>query len=90
MIADEALHRHVLENIEQADALRFGRVTSEMIEAGWRRSGHGPTLLAGLSKWIDLKLVRRLDFGSGAVAMRYKTKLSSTPQLSKTTSPDRR
>src|SRR3990170_4512817 len=30
-------------------------------------AGHGPTLLAGLSKHIDLRLVSRLEFGSGAV-----------------------
>ena len=35
-------------------------------------AGHGPTLFAGLSKRIDLKLVSRLEFGSGAVAMRYE------------------
>ena len=35
-------------------------------------AGHGPTLFAGLSKPIDLKLVSRLEFGSGAVAMRYE------------------
>jgi dihydrofolate reductase len=159
MIADEDLHRHALENIDQADALLFGRVTYEMMEAAWRRPapagatpdwmepfaqtidaakkyvvsstlervdwnaellrgdlrkavqqlkdesgkglltggvtlplalaelglideyefvvhprlvGHGPTLFAGLSKHIDLKLVSRLEFGSGAVAMRYE------------------
>ena len=33
---------------------------------------HGPTLFAGLSKRVDLKLVSRLEFGSGAVAMRYE------------------
>jgi dihydrofolate reductase len=158
-IADEDLHRHAVENLEQADALIFGRVTYEMMEAAWRRdartearpdwmepfartidaakkfvvsstlvrvdwnaelvrgevgeaveqlkrepgkglfvggvklpqalaelglideyefvvhprvTGHGPTLFAGLSKWIDLKLVDRLEFGSGAVAMRYE------------------
>jgi dihydrofolate reductase len=161
MIADDDLHRHAAENIEQADALLFGRVTYEMMEAAWRPSaqgawpawmelwmvpfartidaakkyvvsrtldrvdwnaellhgdlkeavqqlkqesgkglfvggvtlplalaelglideyefvvhprvaGHGPTLFAGLSKLIDLKLVSRLEFGSGAVAMRY-------------------
>src|SRR5262249_13950201 len=157
MVADEDLHRHAVENLEQADALLFGRVTYEMMEAGWRRpaatgarpdwmesfartinakkkyvvsstldgvdwnaelvrgdlgeaihqlkresgtglfvggvklpqalaelglideyefvvhprlAGHGPTLFAGLSKRIDLKLVDRLEFGSGAVAMR--------------------
>jgi dihydrofolate reductase len=37
-----------------------------------RLAGHGPTLFAGLSKPIDLKLVGRLEFGSGAVAMRYE------------------
>jgi len=32
----------------------------------------GPTLFAGLSKHVDLKLVGRMEFGSGAVAMRYE------------------
>jgi dihydrofolate reductase len=163
MIADEDLHRHAAENIAQADALLFGRVTYGMMEAAWRApartgarpewmadwmepfartidaakkyvvsrtldqvdwnaelvhgdlgtavqqlkreagkglfvggvtlplalaelglideyefvvhprlAGHGPTLFAGLSKLIDLKLVSRLEFGSGAVAMRYE------------------
>jgi dihydrofolate reductase len=163
MIADEELHRHAAENIGQADALLFGRVTYEMMEAAWRApaqtgarpdwmeewmepfartidaakkyvasstldrvdwnaellrgdlgkavqqlkrepgkglfvggvklalsltelglideyefivhprlSGHGPTLFAGLSKHVDLKLVSRLEFGSGAVAMLYE------------------
>jgi dihydrofolate reductase len=160
---DEELHRHAAENLERADALLFGRVTYEMMEAGWRPvaqtglrpdwmknwmepfartinaakkyvvsstlervdwnaelvrgdlgkavqqlkeesgkglltggvkfplalaelglideyefvvqprlAGHGPTLFAGLSKYVDLKLVSRLEFGSGAVAMRYE------------------
>ncbi len=34
--------------------------------------GHGPALFAGLSQPLDLKLVSRLEFGSGAVAMRYE------------------
>ncbi|HEX9094487.1 MAG TPA: dihydrofolate reductase family protein [Candidatus Dormibacteraeota bacterium] len=158
-IVDEDLHRHAVENLEQADALLFGRVTYEMMEAAWRPpgqpgarpdwmepfartidaakkyvvsttldrvdwnaelvrgdlgravqqlkgepgkglfvggvklplalaelglideyefvvhprvAGHGPTLFAGLSKRIDLRLVSRLQFGSGAVAMRYE------------------
>jgi dihydrofolate reductase len=156
--ADEELHRHAAENLGQADALIFGRVTYEMMEAAWRPpatgdrpdwmepfartidaakkfvvsstlervdwnaelvrgdlgkaveqlkrepgkglftggvklplalaelglideyefvvhprlAGHGPTLFAGLSKPIDLRLVSRLEFGSGAVAMRYE------------------
>jgi dihydrofolate reductase len=157
------LHRHAAESIAQADALLFGRVTYELMEAGWRPfartgarpdwmepwmepfahtidmakkyvvsstldrvdwnaelvrgdlgkavqqlkqesgkglfvggvqlplalaelglideyefvvhprlAGHGPTLFAGLSKHLDLNLVSRLEFASGAVAMRYE------------------
>src|SRR5215212_3703046 len=161
MIADEDVHRHAAENLDRADALLFGRVTYEMMEAGWRRPtvgarpdwmeswmepfartidakkkyvvsstldrvdwnaelvrgdlatavqqlksepgeglfvggvklplalaelglideyefivhprlvGHGPTLFAGLSKPLDLKLLSRREFASGVVAMRY-------------------
>ena len=34
--------------------------------------GHGPTLFAGLSKPLDLKLVSEVKFGSGTVARRYE------------------
>jgi dihydrofolate reductase len=37
-----------------------------------RIAGHGPTLFAGLSKYVDLKLVSRVELGSGTVAMRYE------------------
>jgi dihydrofolate reductase len=37
-----------------------------------RLVGHGPTLFAGLSKGVDLRLVNRQEFASGAVAMRYE------------------
>jgi dihydrofolate reductase len=39
-----------------------------------RLAGHGPTLFAGLSKHVELKLVDRVELGSGAVAMRYEPK----------------
>ncbi len=163
MFTDEDLHRYAAENLGQADALLFGRITYEMMEAAWRPParagvrpnwmadwmelfartidaakkyvvsstldrvdrnaelvrgdhlrkavqqlkrelgkglfvggvklplalaelglideyefvvqprlvGHRPTLFAGLSKHVDLKLVSRLEFGSGAVAMQY-------------------
>jgi len=34
--------------------------------------GHGPTPFAGLSKYVDLKLVGREEFASGAVVLRYE------------------
>ena len=45
MFADEELHRHAIENLDQADALLFGRVTYEMMEAAFRppaRTGTRP------------------------------------------------
>ena len=39
-----------------------------------RIAGHGPTLFAGLSKRIDLELVSRGEFGSGAQVLRYVPK----------------
>ena len=39
-----------------------------------RLVGHGPTLFAGLSKFVDLKLVGQHELGSGAVALRYEAK----------------
>ncbi len=35
-------------------------------------AGHGPTLLAGLRERVQLELVDRREFGSGAVAQRYR------------------
>ena len=35
-------------------------------------AGHGPTLFAGLSKPLELTLLGRQEFGSGAVALRYE------------------
>jgi dihydrofolate reductase len=158
--ADEALHRHAAEGIARADALLFGRVTYEMMEAAFRLPqtgamhdptdpfprtidaakkyvvsrtlervdwnaelvrgdlgeavrqlkrepgkglavggvkfplalaelglideyeiivhprivGRGPSLFEGLSRCVDLKLVGRLELGSGAVALRYEAR----------------
>jgi dihydrofolate reductase len=37
-----------------------------------RLAGHGPTLFSGLSRYVDLKLLSRQEFGAGAVAMKYE------------------
>ena len=53
MIADRDLHRHAAENLEQADALLFGRVIYEMMEAAWRpaaRTGERPDWMAD---WME-------------------------------------
>ncbi|HXQ35239.1 MAG TPA: hypothetical protein VN843_14580, partial [Anaerolineales bacterium] len=54
--ADEDLHRHAVENLDQADALLFGRVTYEMMEAAWRlpaRPGAWPDWMEPFARTID-------------------------------------
>lgn len=56
MIADEALHRHAIENLLRADALLFGRVTYEMMEAAWRLpvpAGAWPDWMEPFARTID-------------------------------------
>ena len=56
MIADEELHRHAVDNLERADAMLFGRVTYEMMEAFWRpfvRTGAGPDWMVPFAQTID-------------------------------------
>src|SRR4030081_1864733 len=55
-IVDEDLHRHAVENLAQADALLFGRVTYEMMEAAWRRpapAGTRPDWMEPFARTID-------------------------------------
>src|SRR5918995_1299479 len=54
--ADEELHRHAVENLDQADALLFGRVTYEMMEAAFRppaRTGARPEWMEPFARTID-------------------------------------
>jgi dihydrofolate reductase len=56
MLADEELHRHAVANLERADALLFGRVTYEMMEAFWRpfaRTAEGPDWMVPFARTID-------------------------------------
>jgi dihydrofolate reductase len=39
--------------------------------------GHGPTLFAGLSKYVDVKLVHRSELASGAIVTRYEPLVDS-------------
>jgi dihydrofolate reductase len=54
--ADEDLHRHAAEILEQADALLFGRVTYEMMESAWRPPappGARPAWMEPFAETID-------------------------------------
>jgi dihydrofolate reductase len=54
--ADEELHRHAVENLDHADALLFGRVTYEMMEAAFRppaRAGARPDWMEPFARAID-------------------------------------
>src|SRR4051812_29090595 len=53
---DEDLHRHAVENLDRADALLFGRVTYEMMEAAFRppaRTGARPDWMEPFARTID-------------------------------------
>src|ERR1041384_5122189 len=49
IIPDEELHRHAAESLKQADALLFGRVTYEMMEAAFRPT----TLTEARPDWME-------------------------------------
>ena len=53
---DEELHRHAIENLNRADALLFGRVTYEMMEAAFRSpapAGARPDWMEPFARTID-------------------------------------
>jgi dihydrofolate reductase len=55
-LPDETLHRHVIGNFANADALLFGRVTYEMMEVAWRRpvpAGARPEFMEPFARSID-------------------------------------
>src|SRR5437867_153766 len=49
IIPDEELHRHAAEMLKQADALLFGRVTYEMMEAAFRT----PVQAGAMPEWME-------------------------------------
>jgi len=56
VFADEDLHRHAAENLDQADALLFGRVTYEMMQEAWRQpapAGARPDWMEPFARTID-------------------------------------
>src|SRR5262247_548643 len=56
MFADEDLHRHAVENLNRADALLFGRLTYQMMEAAFRppvRKEERPDWMEPFARTID-------------------------------------
>src|SRR5208283_5555864 len=53
MIPDEELHRHAVENLDQADALLFGRVTYEMMETAWRAPARTGVRPDWMPPWME-------------------------------------
>jgi dihydrofolate reductase len=57
IVPDEDLHRHAIENFKQADALLFGRVTYEMMEAAFRppaEAGARPDWVEDFARTINV------------------------------------
>src|SRR5918998_3670359 len=55
-LTDEEMHRYWAESLARADALLFGRVTYEMMEAAWRpaaRTGVRPDWMEPFARTID-------------------------------------
>src|SRR3954452_14035763 len=59
-IADEELDRHAAQNLEQAEALLFGRVIYEMMEAAWREPAQTGVMPDWMEPWM-LPFARTID-----------------------------
>jgi dihydrofolate reductase len=59
-IADEDLHRHAAASIAAADALLFGRVTYQMMEAAWREPAQTGVRPEWMPDWM-LPFARTID-----------------------------
>lgn len=58
--ADQELHRHHTENLALADALLFGRVTYEMMEAAWRPAAQAVSMPDWMEPWM-VPFARTID-----------------------------
>src|ERR1051325_6081549 len=70
---DEELHRHHAENLARADALLFGRVTYEMMEAAFRPSSTGAPAdlfartIDAAKKYVVSSTLKRVDWNAELV-----------------------
>src|SRR3954453_19287810 len=68
----------------------LGLIDEYELVAHPRLAGHGPTLCAGLTKPVDLVLVNRLEFDSGAVGVQYEPRREPGGRRPRTPSRSRR
>src|SRR5205814_4495691 len=66
---DEELHRYWAEKLAQADALLFGRVTYEMMEAAWRPVAQTGTRPDWMEPWME-PFARTIDAAKKYVVSR--------------------
>src|SRR4026207_1431870 len=77
IVADEELHRHAVENLNRADALLFGRVTYEMMEAAFRSRARTAEMyarmqpfartIAAAKKYVVSSTLERVDWNAELV-----------------------
>src|SRR4051794_15450398 len=90
IVPDEEMHRHHAGNLARADALLFGRVTYEMMEAGWRlpaAAGTWPDWMEPFAQTIDAakkyvvsRTLERVDWNSELVRGDLRTAVEQLKQ----------
>jgi dihydrofolate reductase len=80
MIADEELHRHAAENLAQADALVFGRVIYEMMEAAWRPAAQTGARPDWMADWME-PFARTIDAAKKYVVSSTLTQVDWNAEL---------
>src|SRR5262250_451190 len=78
IIANEDLHRHAAENLVQADALLFGRVTYEMMEAAWRPPAKTGVRPDWMQPWME-PFARTIDAAKKYVVSSTRSGSTGTP-----------
>jgi dihydrofolate reductase len=76
VLPDEELHRHAAANIDWADALLFGRVTYEMMEAAFRP----PASTGARPAWMD-PFARTIDVAKKYVVSRTLDRVDWNAEL---------
>src|ERR1700733_8029196 len=76
VFADEELHRHAVQNLARADALLFGRVTYEMMEAAFRL----PARMGAIPDWME-PFARTIDAAKKYVVSRTLDRVDWNAEL---------